>query len=165
MAESWRHNASVFPTGEWAAGWTDANGPDFSPDAASPGQAAAVSSRGSGTVLVAEDEDGVRRLLVRMLRRAGYEVVEARDGQEALERSQGLQLDVVVTDLDMPRLDGVGLARALGEARPELPILMVSGSAPDPLQGADLPAEHCAFLEKPFTEELLLESLRELLGE
>ena len=132
-------------------------------------EAAPVASpqKGSGTVLVAEDEDAVRRLVARALRAAGYEVIEAPDGAEALRvgRQNVETLDALVTDVDMPRLGGPELARRLARARPSLPVLFISGTAAEGLDPSDpdSPLERSDFLAKPFTEQALLQSLDELL--
>jgi len=124
--------------------------------------------RGSGTVLLAEDEPGVRRLVARMLRTGGYEVLEAPNGADALRlgRQNADQLAALVTDVDMPAIGGVELARRLARRWPELPVLFISGTVADPLVPGDLdaPAERSQFLSKPFTERSLLEALHELLG-
>ena len=132
------------------------------------GGPAARPPRGSGTVLLAEDEPGVRRLLARMLRAGGYEVLEAPNGVDALRlgRQNADRLAALVTDVDMPAIGGVELARRLARRWPELPVLFISGTVADPLAPGDLdaPAERSQFLAKPFTEHALLEALHELLG-
>jgi signal transduction histidine kinase/CheY-like chemotaxis protein len=117
---------------------------------------------GAGTVLLVEDEASVRRLVGRMLRDAGYEVIEAPDGAEALRlgRQQIERVTALVTDLDMPRLSGVDLARRLARQRPDLPVLFISGLAP---QSADDMPAGSGFLGKPFTREGLLEHLDRLI--
>ena len=117
---------------------------------------------GAGTVLLVEDEASVRRLVARMLRDAGYEVIEAPDGAEALRlgRQQIEHVAALVTDLDMPRLSGVDLARRLARQRPDLPVLFISGLAP---QSADDIPPGAGFLGKPFTREGLLEHLDRLI--
>ncbi|MBW1683504.1 MAG: PAS domain S-box protein [Deltaproteobacteria bacterium] len=122
--------------------------------------------RGSGTVLLAEDEPGVRRLLARMLRAGGYEVLEAPNGADALRlgRQNVDQLAALVTDVDMPAIGGVELARRLARRWPELPVLFISGADPLAPGDVDAPAERSQFLAKPFTEHSLLEALHELLG-
>jgi signal transduction histidine kinase/CheY-like chemotaxis protein len=117
---------------------------------------------GAGTVLLVEDEASVRRLVARMLREAGYQVIEAPDGAEALRlgRQQIETVTALVTDLDMPRLSGVDLARRLARERPDLPVLFISGLAP---QSADDMPSGSGFLGKPFTREGLLEHLDRLL--
>jgi PAS domain S-box-containing protein len=126
-----------------------------------PAAAPAV-RHGAGTVLLVEDEASVRRLVARMLRDAGYEVIEAPDGAEALRlgRQQIERVTALVTDLDMPRLSGVDLARRLARQRPDLPVLFISGLAP---QSADAMPSGSGFLGKPFTREGLLEHLDRLI--
>jgi PAS domain S-box-containing protein len=124
--------------------------------------------RGFGTVLLAEDEPGVRRLLARMLRAGGYEVLEAPNGVDALRlgRQNADRLAALVTDVDMPAIGGVDLARRLARREQELPVLFISGAGADPLAPGDLadPAGRVQLLAKPFTEQALLEALHGLLG-
>jgi signal transduction histidine kinase/CheY-like chemotaxis protein len=123
---------------------------------------------GSGTVLLAEDEPGVRRLLARTLRAGGYEVLEAPNGVDALRlgRQNADRLAALVTGVDMPAIGGIELARRLARRWPELPVLFISGAGADPLAQDDLasPAARSQFLAKPFTEHALLEALHALLG-
>jgi CheY-like chemotaxis protein len=121
---------------------------------------------GTETVLVVEDEAIIRSLVVRTLREQGYEVVEARYGSEALERWEERRDDVglLVSDVVMPGMSGVELAKRLAGDRPELRILLMSGFA-DPLAGEPLSAPSgSAFLEKPFTPSELLRRVRETLS-
>jgi PAS domain S-box-containing protein len=125
-------------------------------------------ARGSGTVLLAEDEESVRRIAARMLSAAGYQVLEARDGAEALRlgRQHAARLAGLVTDLEMPRLDGLELARRLVRSRPDLPVVFISGTAPDWLvPGTQGPIPRRCFVAKPFTQPQLLEALQGLLAE
>ena len=80
-----------------------------------------------GRVLVVDDEVEIRTLLSRRLRRAGYAVEEAGDGAEALELVDKEVPDVVVTDIAMPRLDGLGLLKRLRSKDPELPVIVLTG--------------------------------------
>ncbi len=114
-------------------------------------------SRGSGTVLVVEDETAVRQLVERSLRAYGYTVIAAADGREALgivERS-GSDIDIVITDVIMPGLSGTDLAARLQDTRPGLPVLFMSGY-PDHSRNssAQIPAER--LLQKPFTPAQLV---------
>jgi CheY-like chemotaxis protein len=116
---------------------------------------------GSGhSILVVDDEGAVRRFALRVLEREGYSVAEARDGAEALEMvKQGLSFDVVVTDIVMPRLNGVELMQALSTAKPDLPVILMSGYATGALAELGIVAP-CAILAKPFPAERLLEEVR-----
>ena len=117
------------------------------------------------TILVAEDEDGIRQLIKRILARNGYAVVEAAGGDEALARaaSHSGPLDAVVTDLRMPGLTGRELIEALRNTRPELRALLISGYTDDPFLSSGQLPPRSAFLAKPFTPPQLLESLKRLL--
>ena len=84
---------------------------------------------GAGTVLIAEDERAVRRLAANVLGQAGYRTLEAVDGQQALDLFlvHGSQIVLVVTDVVMPRVGGIELARRLRQSHPTLPILFMTG--------------------------------------
>jgi CheY-like chemotaxis protein len=126
---------------------------------------AAAAPPGRGAVLVVEDEAGVRRALARALREGGYRVVEADDGGEALELAANERFDALVTDVDMPRLGGVELARRLAAGQATLPVLFVSGTAVEALQAPPWPVARCRFLGKPFSDAALLDALHGLLVE
>ena len=122
--------------------------------------------RGSETILLAEDEDPVRRLLCRVLSQAGYRVLEARDGIDAVDVANEHQgpIHALVTDVVMPRLGGVGLTRRLREDRPGLPVLYVSGH---PLERTGDEGTRRvvrgSFLQKPCSPDDLLAKVRETL--
>lgn len=121
---------------------------------------------GDESILVAEDDEGLRTLAVRALRSVGYDVVAAADGAEALERVQqrGAAFDLLVTDVVMPRLGGVALAGSLAERGMRCPVLFVSGySALEMLAGVLSPTRR--FLQKPFSAAALLAAARELLDQ
>ncbi len=109
------------------------------------------------TVLVVDDETAVRRFAVRVLQRDGYEVLEAGDGAEALEllRADKATIDVIVSDIVMPRLNGVELMQAVAEARPDLPVVLMSGYATAALSELGI-ATPCSIVPKPFSAERLL---------
>ncbi|TNE89932.1 MAG: response regulator [Deltaproteobacteria bacterium] len=111
------------------------------------------------SVLVAEDEDSVRALLVTMLQMAGHEVAAFDNGALALEHflANARGFDMLVTDLVMPRMGGFELARAVRDARPDLPILFISGYSPE--ESPEIP-ESVAFLAKPFDPRAFLEGIR-----
>jgi len=109
----------------------------------------------AGRVLLAEDEDPLRIVLARILRQAGYEVVEARDGQEALEAHEGATadgrgFDLVVSDVVMPRMDGYDLAERLRSRDPAVRILLMSGQARHPSLGDRSAPPGVEVLRKPF---------------
>ena len=110
------------------------------------------------SVLVVDDETAVRRFACRVLERAGFGVFEACDGVEALEMIQrrGLpNLEAVVSDIVMPRMNGVELMQALSAAEPELPVILMSGYATEALSERGI-ATPCSILPKPFSGERLL---------
>ncbi len=122
---------------------------------------------GSGTILLVEDESEVRDIERRLLERLGYRVLTAGDGLDALStaRAEGLErLDVLVTDVVMPRISGAELGKELRGERPDLPILFLSGYAEEMVGRGGAAAPGTAFLGKPFTPEALARKIRELLA-
>jgi CheY-like chemotaxis protein len=102
----------------------------------------------SKNILVVDDEPGSLKLISHFLRKEGYEVTEARDGAEAVELIDNSQFDLVLSDVQMPRLDGVGLARHIRFKLPTIPIILMTGVPfdPTPTVGSDLPC-----LSKPLS--------------
>jgi nitrogen-specific signal transduction histidine kinase/CheY-like chemotaxis protein len=122
--------------------------------------------RGTETLLLAEDDDSVRELVRNVLRESGYKVLEAGRGEEALELSELFagKIDLLVTDVVMPQMNGRELARQLLNQRPQLKVLYISGYADNAVfypGGLDAGG---AFLQKPFTPEALARKVREVLG-
>lgn len=113
------------------------------------------------SVLVVDDETTVRRFAARVLEREGYGVVEAKDGMDALELiKQGVTpIEVVVSDIVMPRLNGVELMQALAASHPDMPVILMSGYATGALVELGITAP-CAILPKPFPSERLIEEVR-----
>jgi CheY-like chemotaxis protein len=128
---------------------------------------AAAAPRGLGeTVVVAEDEEGLRILLGRMLSGSGYQVVSARNGAEALEaaRARGGRVDLLLADLVMPRMNGAELAEALARHQPGLKVLFMTGHTDDAQVKDRLVEGDVELIHKPFSGEALLGHLRRLLG-
>ncbi len=127
---------------------------------------AAADLTGEGTILLVEDEEGLRQLNARGLASRGYTVLEAANGVEAievLEKSDG-KIDLVVSDVVMPEMDGPTLLRELRSRNPHLKIIFVSGYAEDAFQ-KHLPADgQFAFLAKPFTLKQLVNTVKETLA-
>jgi two-component system, cell cycle sensor histidine kinase and response regulator CckA len=122
-----------------------------------PGDTGARATEHGRVALVVEDDAVVRSMAVRGLRDAGYTVLEAVHGREALEltRTHTGRLDVVVSDIGMPEMDGYDLARCLSEERPEVPIVFMSGYGdPEPM---------VPFLQKPFAPDVLVRKVGEML--
>ena len=107
------------------------------------------------TVLVVEDEAAIRGVVRATLRRAGYVVLEASDGQDALERIAVRRPDLVLTDVLMPRMGGLALARELGARFPDVRVAFMSGYAADFGEGSSAVERLATFLPKPFTGEEL----------
>ena len=127
------------------------------------GQAVASEpSHGSETILVAEDQDGLRTLVCEILRRNGYTVLPAEDGREALllAAKYAGRIHLMITDLVMPKMGGREVAHALPVSHPETKVLYMSGYVDDI---NELLALGHAFIDKPFTPEALLQKVRQIL--
>jgi signal transduction histidine kinase len=121
---------------------------------------------GSGeTVLVVEDEPMVRSHVVRMLGRMGYHCLEAADGRGALDllSARGTPVDIVLSDIVMPRMNGNDLAREITARWPELPVLFMSGHTDDEMLRRDLLTPTASFIQKPFDARTIAGKLRALL--
>jgi two-component system, cell cycle sensor histidine kinase and response regulator CckA len=132
---------------------------------ADPPTAAPVERGGSETILLAEDEPGVRAVAARTLRSLGYTVLEAAHGREALElarRHEG-RVHLLVSDLVMPHLDGRALVSELRRERPEVRVLFTSGYPSEVLSGTT--RTDAAVLSKPYDPHQLGRRVRELLDQ
>ena len=108
-------------------------------------------------ILLADDDEPIRRLVQFFLVSEGYDVIACADGQEALEVAHSrTDIDLLVTDLQMPRLDGLELARACHIHRPELPIVIMSGALLSEEQCRTVAAHGWTFLAKPVPLPTLL---------
>jgi len=120
---------------------------------------------GRGNVLLVEDEEGVRQLIATILERNGYMVVPAKEGEEALrlfERTRH-RIDLLITDMVMPRMGGTELAARLRELQPEMKVLFISGYT-DPAISKQVTSVGSQFLQKPFTADGLLRAVNGALG-
>jgi two-component system cell cycle sensor histidine kinase/response regulator CckA len=124
---------------------------------------AATDLTGQGTILLVEDEDVLRTFNARGLRSRGYTVVEAGNGVEALEElaKQGGKVDLVVSDVVMPEMDGPTLMKELKQRDPEIKIIFVSGYAEDAFERSLPEGTHFEFLPKPFTLKQLVSKVKE----
>jgi CheY-like chemotaxis protein len=117
------------------------------------------------TILVAEDEDVSRRLMSRLLEDAGYRILEARDGAEALRmvHHASEHLRLVVTDIVMPGMDGWELGRRLARERPGVPVLYMSAYPRADIFHRGAPSQDVPFLQKPFDSGVFVEMVRGLI--
>ena len=119
---------------------------------------------GGATILLVEDDPEVRGLFSRFLERAGYTVIEASDGRDALETFEGrsADIDLVITDVVMPNVGGPALTSAIRARRPDVKVLFVSGYA-DELDAGIAHAPHTVLLHKPVTRQILVDQVAALL--
>jgi len=135
---------------------------------AEPSEAAAPNDlTGVGTVLLVEDEDPVRLFSARALRNKGYKVIEAKSGEAALEviHRATETIDLLITDVVMPRMDGPGLIREVRETHPDMKVIFISGYTEDSFRKRlDSDAE-IHFLPKPFSLKQLASKVKEVMSE
>jgi DNA-binding NtrC family response regulator len=120
---------------------------------------------GAETVLLVEDDEDVGTVLRRILTRLGYHVITARDGQEAIDLStkHDRPIHLLLTDIVMPKMSGGELLRELSRTRPGVKVLYVSGHTQEySVRELDIDPE-AAFLQKPFSPDLLARRVREVL--
>jgi signal transduction histidine kinase len=136
----------------------------------SPEEQAAVdsspASAGSEALLLVEDDEELRRLTARMLRRLGYDVLEATDGARAMEhlaQDSNRRLRLIITDVVMPVMNGWELSRRVSVIRPELPLLFMTGYTDEQLQGICILDSKVRILAKPFTTSELAKNVRDAL--
>ncbi len=123
---------------------------------------------GVGTILLVEDEDAVRVFSSRALRNKGYNVLEARSGEEALsilDKEGDKKIDLTITDVVMPQMDGPTLYKHIRERWPTMKVVFVSGYTEDRLREQFKSGETIYFLPKPFTLKQLAGKVKEVLGE
>jgi two-component system, cell cycle sensor histidine kinase and response regulator CckA len=127
---------------------------------------AATDLTGQGTILLVEDEEGLRALNARGLQSRGYTVIQAGNGVEALEEMErvGGHVDLVVSDVVMPEMDGPTLMKELRKRNPDLKIIFVSGYAEDAFDKSLSEHEKFNFLSKPFTLKQLVSAVKETMG-
>jgi two-component system cell cycle sensor histidine kinase/response regulator CckA len=133
-------------------------GDEKTPDVSAP----AEMFGGNETILVVEDEQGVRRMAAELLRRQGYTVLEAPNGAAALDlaRHYAGEIHLLLTDVIMPQMNGHDLARRLAALRPGLKTIFLSGYADDFLARRGVSDSEGVFVQKPFTPEALARKLR-----
>jgi CheY-like chemotaxis protein len=129
--------------------------------------AATDSLGGSAQILLVEDEEGVRKLARTILERKGYAVIEAASGEEALclLEQHGGPIDLLVTDVVMPGIDGGGVAQAVTRRFPSAKVLYLSGYTSDAVVRYGILHHEVAFLQKPFSATSLAAKVRDVLLE
>src|SRR3982075_2756897 len=125
-----------------------------------------VDLTGQGTILLVEDEEGLRSLNARGLRSRGYNVIEASNGVEAMEAltEKNGAVDLVVSDVVMPEMDGPTLLKTMRDRNPDLKIIFVSGYAEDAFEKSLPENQQFAFLPKPFTLSQLIAAVKETMA-
>ncbi len=121
--------------------------------------------KGTETILVVEDEEMVRKVAVRILTRLGYNVMSANDGNHALvvTKENDVPVDLVLTDVVMPEMNGREMAEKLGEQHPEMKILYTSGYTKNVISQHGVLDEGLDFVGKPYTPLELAQKVREVL--
>jgi PAS domain S-box-containing protein len=122
-------------------------------------------SQGTETLLIVEDQEEIRCVLRKMLQGQGYNVMEAQNGSEALIFFSGhaAEIDLVITDMVMPAMNGTGLAKALREIKPDVKIMFMSGYPDRETEAIDPGCAGTVYLQKPFRSDLLFKKLRDVL--
>jgi len=122
--------------------------------------------KGSGTILLVEDEDALRSIIGKTLRTNGYTVLEARDGLSGIDlaRTYDHHIDLVLTDVMLPRTSGRGVADQLRVSRPDTKVIYMSGYTDDIIAQHGLLSSNVILLEKPFSRAFLLDKIHETLG-
>jgi DNA-binding NtrC family response regulator len=113
------------------------------------------------TLLLVDDDDIVRQLLKTILERAGYSVLSAVDGPQAIQIAGSATFDMLITDFQMPNMNGFTLAEQITSRRPGLPVLVVSGAAMEDLPLEQIVDHDWSFLQKPIDRIRLLETIGE----
>jgi two-component system, chemotaxis family, chemotaxis protein CheY len=117
-------------------------------------------------IMTADDSASIRQMVSFTLKGGGYEVIEASDGRDALEKLGSSKVDMLITDLNMPNLDGIGLikgARALPACR-FIPIIMLTTESQDAMKQEGKAAGATGWIVKPFKPEQLLAVVKKVLG-
>lgn len=135
-------------------------------DALSTDETLSLSKPATETILLVEDEEMVRNLTLNILEDRGYQVLAARNGDEALEISSSHPgpIDMMITDVVMPRMNGRQIAESINSLRPDIPVLYMSGYTDEAIVHHGVIEPGTNFLEKPFTTEGLASKVRDVLA-
>ncbi|MFB0873947.1 MULTISPECIES: ATP-binding protein [unclassified Sphingobium] len=140
------------------------SGADADLPVAPPAPVRRAETWGTGTVLLVEDEDMVRAVAERALTRQGYRVLTAQDGEQGLEvLGSGETIDLLISDVVMPNMDGPAMVARARHSHPDLPVLFMSGYAEEQLRKS-IDIANVAFLPKPFSVSQLAEAARDALA-
>jgi DNA-binding response OmpR family regulator len=125
-----------------------------------------MSQGAAGTVLVAEDDDDIRALVVYRLERSGYEVVQAQDGAEALRLAPGCDPDLAILDVMMPKVDGYEVTRRLrrDDATSRLPVILLTARTQESDVSQGFAAGADDYIRKPFSPDELRDRVQAILG-
>ena len=118
------------------------------------------------TVLTVDDSPSIRRMIAMTLEEAGYAVIEAVDGKDGLDKALSQPVDAIITDQNMPNLDGLGFIRALRQ-HPQgkgVPVVVLSTDSAEDLKAQAREAGALGWMVKPFTQDKLLAVIRKVLG-
>jgi two-component system cell cycle sensor histidine kinase/response regulator CckA len=164
----------LLPAGADMAAASDDGTPEMAAEGQAPTLAAAVVEKvpiadltGTGTILLVEDEDAVRNFGARALRSRGYTVIEAQSGVDALHQLETHaieDIDLVVSDVVMPEMDGPSLLRELRARKPEIRVIFVSGYAEEAFRKNLPEGQQFDFLPKPFSLKQLIEAVKRVMS-
>ena len=118
------------------------------------------------TILTVDDSPSIRRMIAVTLQDAGFAVIEAVDGQDGLNKALDQPIDAIITDQNMPNLDGLGMIRALSAhpAGKGVPIIFLSTDSEDDLKQQAREAGALGWMVKPFSQDKLLAVIKKVLG-
>jgi two-component system chemotaxis response regulator CheY len=117
-------------------------------------------------IMTADDSASIRQMVSFTLKQNGYEVIEAVDGRDALDKLSTQKVDMLITDLNMPNLDGLGLIRGVrsGTLNKFVPIIMLTTESQDSKKGEGKAAGATGWIVKPFKPEQLIAVIKKVLG-
>ena len=117
-------------------------------------------------IMTADDSASVRQMVSFTLKQNGYDVIEAMDGRDALTKLASQKVDMLITDLNMPNMDGLGLIRGVraGTLNKYIPIIMLTTESQDSKKGEGKAAGATGWIVKPFKPEQLVAVIKKVLG-
>lgn len=120
----------------------------------------------SKLIMTADDSASIRQMVSFTLKQSGYQVVEAVDGRDALNKLATMKVDMLITDLNMPHMDGLGLIKGVraGTANKFIPIIMLTTESQDSKKGEGKAAGATGWIVKPFKPEQLVAIVKKVLG-